>query len=226
MAAVTPGWGAVIGTVIGVGLAVALSAAGIPHRPATATRVATPEATGSNATKAFLAAWARSRAITYAADTRFVRTIDGRTALSAEGFEARRPPQWVERQGDSWTGLIGGHRLECNDAIDGKFRCTSGVDTVDYSADVASELRAFSSWLTEPASYDIVQQGDCFVMQRTREVLAPPLGDRAQYCFDPDGVPIDAEITTATAVDHKTLTNVRTSVTDNDLAVHDANNGG
>jgi hypothetical protein len=228
MPAVSPRWGAALGLVIGVGLAVATSAAGIPHRPGVPP---TPAARASSQPIAeqFLATWTRSRAVTYAASTTFVRTINGRVALSQDGFVARRPPDWVQRQGSTWTGISDRHRFECDDAVNGRTRCTSSAAVADYGADVAREVRAFRSWLVDQSSYEVSYQpaaaGGCFLLRRLVPVLAPPLGDQARYCFDELDVPVETEITTAGTVDHQTLINRRPVVTDGDLQVRVARIG-
>jgi hypothetical protein len=206
-----------VGIVIGVALAVATSAAGIPHRPAEQPTAASPPGTPPDYASEFLAAWARSRTISYVADTSFVRTVGGRIALKADGIEVRRPPEWLSRQGGSWRGVLGGRRVDCNNAVDGKTRCGTTDEVVDYGADVEAELQGFRSWLTGAASYAVERQGGCFDMRRIRPVQAPPLGDHARYCFDDAGLAVEIEITTATAVDHRTLGNVRLAVTDQDL---------
>ncbi|MCU1346477.1 MAG: hypothetical protein JWL70_2743 [Acidimicrobiia bacterium] len=228
MPAVSPRWGAAFGLVIGVGLAVAMSAAGIPHRPAVRPPPAA-QASRQPIAEQFLATWARSRAVTYAADTTFVRTINGRVALSQDGFVARRPPDWVQRQGSTWTGVLGRRRFECDDALNGRNRCTSSDAVADYNADVAREVQAFRSWLVDQSSYEVSYQpaaaGGCFLLRRLVPVLAPPLGDQARYCFDEMDVPLETEITTAGTVDHQTLINRRRVVTDDDLQVRIASIG-
>jgi hypothetical protein len=219
MPAASPRWGAAVGIVIGVALAAATSAAGVPHRPPSAPApTVTPASRSLADAEGFLAAWARSRSISYAAQSHFDRTVDGRPALSTDGLVARQPPQWVERQGGTWTALLRGQRLECDDAINGRTRCVAVESNVDYRTDVANELQAFRSWLVDaPVSYQVSFGGGCFVMHRVRPVLAPPLGDDARYCFDVAGVAVLTEITTATALDRQTLSQVRSGVTAQDL---------
>jgi hypothetical protein len=211
-------WAAVIGIVVGSALAVAVNELGVPHRPSsTVATVITPVVDPAAAAE-FLDTWQRSRAVSYVADSRFTRTVGEQTALSADGRVARRPPEWLVRQGGSWQGLLHGQRFDCNNALDDQMRCAIAADDVDYQAEVAGEVTAFRSWITgtEP-DYEVSRDGQCFQLRRIRPVLAPPLGDESRYCFDERDIPTSTSIRTGAATDTEVLIGARTEVADEDL---------
>lgn len=169
----------------------------------------------------FLDAWATSRAATFRLEADFVRTSNSTGAELRDHFVvAQRPPDRLTVDGDGATGLVDGRRIACSYAADGDLRCQEAEAQRTYQDDVDRQVETLSGYVLGDDPLYTVATGDqgCFVVELARELPAPPLGDRATYCFDADrGAPSFTRIERAEAVDETTTVAVQDEVTDADL---------
>lgn len=172
------------------------------------------------AAEAFVDAWERSRTATYLSGSLLRRTLSSAATLELPIVIAQRPPDRVVSTGGSVQGSVGGVGQVCDEQLDGLVRCAPAGDAADHEAQVAAELETLRGYFGgDRPVYRVSQQGDCFDLRLVAAIHAPPYGERARFCFDPDsGAPSLQRIERAEGTDEVTLVSVRTSVTDDDLA--------
>lgn len=177
---------------------------------------------GQEAVDAFLAAWRASRLGTYAIDTHFERSSPDGGRLEAEGRIVQRPPDRLVEQFGGVDGRLDGHLLVCATDPAGAYRCTPGAAAPDYGAKVDEELATLASYFTGAKPlYRVTGDGHgCFRLALALDFPSPPYGTSAQFCFDGEtGAPVRTEIVGDDVVDVTTATDVRGSVTAEDLRV-------
>ncbi len=205
----------------GVVVAAALASAGVAA--SLATRDGDPEpADEPPPYEQFLDAWARSRAATFRLEADFVRTSNSTDAQLTDHFVvAQRPPDRLSVDGDGATGLVDGTRIACT-YVGADLRCQEAQAHRTYDDDVANQLDTLRTYVDGDDPYYDVALGNagCFVLSLGREIPAPPLGQRATYCFDAErGAPSYTHIERVEADDETTTVAVSDEVSDDDLDV-------
>lgn len=167
----------------------------------------------------FLEAWERSRTATYRTVADFTRTSNSTDAeLTDRLVVAQRPPDRLSIDGDGATGLVDGRRLACT-YRDEALACRDAEARRTYDQDVARQLATLESYvLGDDVTYTTTADGDCFELVLAREIIAPPLGTRARYCYDPaTGAPTLTRIERVEADDETRTVSISAEVTDADL---------
>lgn len=171
--------------------------------------------------EAFLEAWARSRAATYRSVSDFTRTSNSTDAeLTDRIIVAQRPPDRLSIDGDGATGIVDGRRLACTYRRR-QLACQDAEATRTYDEDVARQLATLRGYVTgDDPLYTTTaasgQDGDCFTLRLTdADLVAPPLGRTATYCFDPEiGAPTRISIERDEADDDTRVVSLSDEVTD------------
>jgi hypothetical protein len=199
------------GVVVGALLATALAASGWHNREDEQPQVADPGVAAR-----FLAAWTRSRSGTWAVDGRFERVTRAGRRLVADVHMAQRPPDRLVTGLGAVDGRRGDRRLACATDADGELRCREGAVVQPFAAEVAAEVALLRSYVEGVAAfYAVRQDGTCFVLRLSRQVLSPPYGERARFCFDrATGAPVRSEIERREARDRTIAVSVRQPTAD------------
>jgi hypothetical protein len=175
----------------------------------------------SPAPERFLGAWERSREATYRLEADFRRESNSTGAVLTDHFVvAQRPPDRMSIDRDGATGLVDGRRIACTVAAAGDLRCRDAQARRTYDDDVTRQLETLRSYVTgDDVLYDVTDGDEgCFVLALARTLPAPPLGERATFCFDPDlGAPTLTRIERVEADDETVTVAVTGEVTDADF---------
>jgi len=186
----------------------------------TTTHHAVPSAAEDRrAADAFLAAWRRSLVTTWAVDSTFERQV-GTKKLAYEIRMAQRPPDRVRVAGDTVDARVGGQAFACGTGADGQLACRSTPAT-PYDADVNSQVATLAGYFRAPHPLyrARVQAGGCFGLELLQNILAPPYGRTALFCFDAKtGAPVRTEIRRTGSTDVTSATSVRAQPTQAELA--------
>ena len=207
---------AAVGAVVGVGLVVGLAALGWPDQDdGSDSEPLSPAAAAS----AFLERWERSRLGTWAVDARFDRVTTAGRRLTIDVHMAQRPPDRLIAGLGAIDARRGGQRLACAPDADGNVHCRPGGPARPYEDVVADEMRLLATYVRGPgAFYAVRAEGRCFDLRLRLEVLSPPYGEQARFCFDGDtGAPVRTEIVRVEARDRTVAVSVRARPTDDDL---------
>lgn len=204
--------GAVAGVLVGagiVGVLVVLGAFDVDERE--------PDAQDQ-----LIAAYERSRNVTYAFDGEFVRTMPDGRRLESGAFVVQRPPDELRRQLGSTSGRLGSRRINCAVDVEGRFQCAPGAEVPPWDAMVADELDNLRSYFDPVAPVYAAYRlgGGCFELQLlARSLPDPPYGRRAELCFDgPTGAMRSIEIEhEGGAVDRLEAVAVRATVSTEDF---------
>jgi hypothetical protein len=193
--------GAVAGTVAGAALTATLVTAGVPDHERAPRQVASVEA--------FLSAWERSRSLPVVVEGRYRREVGGSVVIDEPTFLAQRPPDELRVTGGDLVAVLNGVGYRCTRRVDEEVRCaTSGPAHATRA--VHGELEAFRSHLGGPdPDYRVTVEAGCYVLVRRRAMAAPPLRDRATYCFDEEGVLVRAQLADDAAVDIQVAGSIR-----------------
>jgi hypothetical protein len=167
--------------VAAVGLAAVLVACTTHHRPPPVPSAAAQR----RGAAAFLAAWRRSLEGTWAIDGVFERRV-GTKRLTFDVHEAQRPPDHLRVSGGTVEGRIGGRVLACTTGAEGNLTCRDGGVAPPYDDDVKRELDTLATYFAGPQPlYRAEAEGaDCFGLTLLHNILAPPYGKTARFCFD------------------------------------------
>jgi len=158
------------------------------------------------AASALIDAWVRWRTTTVVASGTWTRTLDDVEApLTGSVYLAQDPPRRVV------------------------VRLSSEVSRIDdperFESLLANEIVLVGGYVTgETRGYN-VRFGDpgCFVAQLITYAPAAPWGLRAEYCFDDaTGTLTAATVRRQSATDREVITDIRTTVTDEDFASGDS----
>lgn len=180
----------------------------------------------SAAPEAFLEAWARSRAATFRTVSTFSRISNTTGAeLTDRVVVAQRPPDRLTVDRDGALGLVGGRRLACV-YRDRRLACEDVEARRTLEEETDQQLETLEGYTTgEDPLYAVAALGtepvvgDCFELRLTVPTLvAPPLGTRSRYCFDPEtGAPSLTEVERVEADDETRVVELSAEVTDADL---------
>jgi hypothetical protein len=174
---------------------------------------------------AFLDAWARSQSATFRTVADFTRESKSTGAvLTRRIVVAQRPPDRLRVDNAGATGLVDGRRVTCTYGEDEALHCDDAEARVTYEQQAERQLDTIRGYVTDdPALYTVeadlgTDDGDCFDLGLAIEMVAPPLGVRSRYCFDPEtGAPTLSRVESVEAVDTVRTIQVQDEVTDADL---------
>ncbi|MEZ5144430.1 MAG: hypothetical protein R2726_18240 [Acidimicrobiales bacterium] len=209
----TPRAAALAGVVVGGAVVVALVATGVLRLP--------PRPEG-DARDQFVAAYERSRHGTYVVESQFERRMDTGAVLTSAQRLAQRPPDRVVRQFGGIDGVLQGRAVVCSTGPDGSFGCRRGDAPRDFDAEVRQEVDNVRGYVTPPAPiYRVAKEADgCFALTQVIVYASPPFGSSARFCFDDaTGAPTTVERRLDNATERLEATEVRTTVTDDDLSL-------
>jgi hypothetical protein len=172
--------------------------------------------------EAFLAAYERSRQATFAADRTFTRTFsDGRSISYDEVLVQAPPDNRLLVGGGAASGRLDGNLLRCAANPGGGTRCFEGDAAEPWDEEVAREVEDLRSLVLGPDRvYDVEAGPDdgCFTLLLAVQMLAPPYGERAVFCYDDaTGAPARVEIHRTEASDVVEAVEIRPEVTEDDL---------
>lgn len=176
---------------------------------------------GPAAARAFLATWRASRLATWVVEGTYERRTAGGRRVASEVRVAQRPPDRLVLGLGAVQARLGNRRLACAPDPDGVLRCADDGRAPPYAAEVDDEVRVLAGYVEgDVPLYAVTADAPgCFILRLVVELPAPPYGRRARFCFDPvTHAPLLAEIRRAEAVDVRRTIEVRTTVTDADLA--------
>jgi hypothetical protein len=174
----------------------------------------------------FLAAYERSRTVEAVVESTFIRTFpDGRELSYTQRLVQRPPDDRLVIGAGSAAGRIDGRVVRCSaDEEGGPPSCLQGAEATPYDEEVAGEVRAMASLVDRDTGvYELTDAGGgCFALELTAEVLSPPYGTSASFCFDATtGVLAAVEVVRDEATDRTEVDRIRTEVTDADLRATD-----
>jgi hypothetical protein len=211
-----PWVGAVAGVVVGTVLAVLLGASGRLDEPGEE-----PFETDPEAAAAFLDAWQRGRFETFVVESRFTRSVEGRSGLASESVLVQDPPTRILRQMGSVTGRVGDREIACTTPPTGGLQCLPGRRLPSYDREALDELAVLRRYVQGPGRllYFVDRPDDgCFRLRLAVEMPDPPLGETARYCFDDaTGAPTRSEIIRRQGRDLTEAVSIRTEITEDDL---------
>lgn len=175
--------------------------------------------------ESFLAAYERSRSATFVAEQTFTRAAaDGRSISYPRRIVQRPPADRLVVGGGQAEGRLDGRVVLCSTAPGGASRCDEGAPAPPYDEEVAGEVEALRALVEgETAIYE-VRPGEpgCWSLHLVREVLTPPYGDRAGFCFDDaTGAPLRTDVQREDVTDTVITQEVRSTVTTADLRTAD-----
>lgn len=170
----------------------------------------------------FLDAYERSRQATFALARTFTRTFpDGRSLAYDERLVQAPPDDRLLIGAGTASGRLDGRILRCAVTPAGANRCFQGAEAEPWDDEVAREVDDLGSLVLGPdRAYDVESGPDdgCFTLVLAIEVLAPPYGERAVFCYDETtGAPTRIEIHRAEASDVRETVELRAEVTEADL---------
>jgi hypothetical protein len=176
----------------------------------------------------FVAAWRRSRAGTWVVDATFERVTASGRRLAGQVHMAQRPPDRLVTGLGAVDGRRGDRRLACATDPGGALRCRDGAQVRPYAEEVDSEVATLRTYVHGPgAFYAVRQDGECFALRLSRQILSPPYGSRARFCFDrATGAPVRSQVTRREATDRTVAGAVRARPSDVDLDPEKWNGGG
>ena len=174
--------------------------------------------------EAFVEAWGRSRSETYLAVSEWHRVTDLGGEMRRNRVVAQRPPDRVMSSGDEVSGFLAGMRHQCDELEDGQVECreteAAAVTVEEFEASVDREVEIMWTYVggNRPL-YRVNRDGEeCFDLRLSRAMYAPPYGQRARFCFDPQsGAPSEIRVERNEGTDTLRLVSVQTEVTDEDL---------
>ncbi|MGE3441251.1 MAG: hypothetical protein AB7L13_01350 [Acidimicrobiia bacterium] len=214
--------GAVIGALVGIMLTVLVAVSGWPHARQSVDRSAPNSAAHRRDAKAFADAWERSLRGTWYVSFDFSRRLaDGRT-LTSGGTSAQRPPDRLTVQFGALTGRLGGRLIDCTPTpgAPSTLQCKNGEPALDYEAEVKRDVDRIKTYVGGALPIYVVDRDGrrCFKLRKQLNVVSPPYGDTARFCFDEaTGAITDVAIERPGVLDTQTAVTVRADVADVDL---------
>jgi hypothetical protein len=203
--------------------AIALTAALVGDAANGAGRFDKPE---HEARDEFIDAWEQSRRGTWRVEFDYQRRLGNRGRLDLQISELNRPPHHLVAGRGGLNGRVDGREVVC-DAVDGEEVCAPTGELVSFEEDLAAQLAELRDALRPPAKWYAVEEGDarrvageparCFVLRRIVTVPSPPYGERAEYCFASDGVPLLNRVERRQGTDQRVATEIRRTVTEADI---------
>ncbi len=172
--------------------------------------------------EALLAAYRRSRLATFTVERTLTRTFPDGRSFSYDQRLAQRPPDDRLLVGaGAASGRLDGRVVRCATEPSGASRCIESSEARPWDEEVDDEVADLASLVSGPsAAYDVTAGPDpgCFTLTLVQEVLAPPYGERAVFCFDEaTGAPSRFELHRAEASDVLVAVEIRPEVLPADL---------
>lgn len=175
--------------------------------------------------ESFLAAYERSRTATFVAEQTFTRAAaDGRSISYPRRLVQRPPDDRLVVGGGQAEGRLDGRVVLCSTSPDGASRCDEGAEALPYDEEVATEVDDLRALVEGEAALYEVRPGEpgCWSLHLVRQVLTPPYGDRAGFCFDEaTGAPLRTDVQRDDVTDTVVTQEVRSTVTAADLRTAD-----
>jgi len=169
----------------------------------------------------FVSAYERSQLATYSMKGTYTRrSVSTDAEISSPVVEAQRPPERLRAQFGGVQGQIGDQLVVCGavrGATTGK-RCTWSR-VAPYKDLVAQQVAVVRTYLSgDDPLYEVVQDGRCFDLRRTRYDPRPPYGEAARLCFDSETGALERiRVRNTGVVDETVATELRPTVVDADL---------
>lgn len=211
--AAAAGWAALVALALG-----SLLLVGTTERSATGEVVTTHD----EAARRFLVSWDRYRTGDFVLTGTFTRTTPDGGDLVSEYVLAQRPPERTVFQFGALERTVDGIPLVCEHDPDGTEHCVDGEAGATYDEAVADEAAALLGYFfaTDPPLYEVIVDEDgCYQLLLRRQMDLPPYGFATTFCFDDaTGALVELVQQRPGAVDHLVVRDVRTDVTDGDLA--------
>lgn len=193
----------------------------VPARPSGNPAVSEPELRME-----LLVAYERSRRQTWLVEFDFRRRLGNGGRLDLRVIELNRPPDHLVAGLGGLSGRVDGQRVACGD-VEGQAVCAPGGPAVPYEEELANQLGELRDVLQPPAKWYAVEEGRprvvagertrCYLLRRIVDVPAPPYGERAEYCFAADGVPLLTRIERREGTDERVAVEVRRQVSEADI---------
>lgn len=194
-----------------------------PHgsRPTVSSSIPEPELRAR-----LLAAYERSRRATWLVSFDFRRRLVNGGRLDLEVVELNRPPDHLVAGLGGLSGSVAGRRVVC-DQVEGRELCAPEGPAISFEDELAGLISELSDVLQPPAKWYAVEAGGgreiageqarCYVLRRIVAVPSPPYGERAEYCYAADGVPLLTRIERREGTDERVATEVSRQVTQGDV---------
>jgi hypothetical protein len=208
--------GAVLGTLIVVGLVATETRVHEPRSGHAAAGVPSEEAA-----REFVEDWRRMREGTWTIDSTYVRVAeDGRTSRS-EIHEAQRPPDRIRTISGTTSIERPGKLIVCApDTGDAKGSCRTQETSETYEQGVAEEVGGVEQLVTGPAStYGVSKTSrHCYALQAVTTGGISNWGERAAFCFDDEtGALKSTEVVRGGVTDSITATSISGDVKDSEF---------
>jgi hypothetical protein len=172
--------------------------------------------------EALLEAYRRSRLATFTVERTFTRTFpDGRSFSYDQRLTQQPPDDRLLVGAGAASGRLDGRIVRCGTEPSGASRCFEGSEARPWDEEVDDEVADLASLVSgSSTAYDVTAGPDpgCFTLTLVQEVLAPPYGERAVFCFDDaTGAPSRFELHRAEASDVLVAVEIRPEVVPADL---------
>lgn len=176
-------------------------------------------------TARFLDFYERADTVTYGMAGAFVRVRNGQRAIESSWREVQRPPDHLIAGLGSVRGTYQGRTLECS-PIQNKHVCSS-VKVEDPALAAAQALDIVRKWTVpqagpyalRPGEPRIVagEQTECFVLQLRPGWTMGSFGERSEYCYSTDAIPLYVATDRVGVTDVRAARVVARTVTDEDF---------
>lgn len=180
---------------------------------------------GPAAEERLLAAYERSRNVEVVVVSTFTRVFpDDRELVYDQRLVQRPPDDRLVIGAGSASGRIGGRIVRCNADASGTPECLQGADAGSYGDEVAAEMEQLAALIDrEDGAYEVsVDEEGCFRLTLVVQLLTPPYGLVATFCFDgPSGALAILDVERPESIDRSVATEIRTVVTAADLRAAD-----
>jgi hypothetical protein len=185
-------------------------------------RVGDDSGDGPPPAEALLAAYRRSRLATFTVERTFTRTFpDGRSFGYDQRLTQLPPDDRLLVGAGAASGRLDGRVVRCGTEPSGASRCFEGSEARPWDEEVDDEVADLASLISGSSpAYDVTAGPDpgCFTLSLVQDVLAPPYGERAVFCFDDaTGAPSRFELHRAEASDVLVAVEIRPEVEPADL---------
>jgi hypothetical protein len=178
---------------------------------------------GEDAATAFLSSWRRMLTGTYVVESSFGRGPAGGSTFASSTRLVQRPPDRLLSGLGAVDGRLNGKVVRCGTDADGVGRCFEGAgEAPAFDQAVDDEVEALSRLVVgERPAYAVVDfLDDCYRLDLRVQVPAPPYGNHALFCFDPEtGAASRTVIDRGDVVETTIADRIVATVTDADLVI-------
>ena len=197
-----------------------------PKRSASPPAVATPAVPEPVLREGLLAMYGLSRRTTWLVTFEYHRRTAAGGRLDLHLTELNRPPDHLTSGLGGISGRVGDRKVACNE-VDGRRLCGPDGPDVPFDEETSAQLGELRDVLQPPAQWYAVESGPprvvigeraaCYALRRIVNVPDPPYGERAEYCFAGDGVPLLTRIERREGTDERVAVAVSRRVGDGDV---------